>query len=314
MHCAKTMALYQPMGGGVGLYVREDLTADILCAYDNGVCELLVAMVHQLNTVVAVVYRPPDTRMSEFSEMLGKLDSCLASLPAPTPTLTVMGDFNFPRNSLIWSRCGDDDDDASGDIVPIVAGHRADETVGGKQDRLQAAKLCDFATKYSMAQQVDQPTHGVEVLDLIFTNNPDLISSVAVEPWPAFTDHKLVTAFTSFALGTEPGKEEMHLLECGKRLKRLNFNKAQWVEVQAELGECDWSDLETAAKTSPTLALSIFMEELLPVLERHVPARKPKKKVRPRVDRRRKLCWRRLAKVKEKLKNPQVDQTSSRQK
>ena len=52
-------------GGGVGLYVREDLTADILCAYDNGVCELLVAMVHQLNTVVAVVYRPPDTRMSE---------------------------------------------------------------------------------------------------------------------------------------------------------------------------------------------------------------------------------------------------------
>ena len=129
-----------------------------------------------------------------------------------------------------------------------------------------------------MAQQVDQPTHGVEVLDLIFTNNPDLISSVAVEPWPAFTDHKLVTAFPSFALGTEPGKEEMHLLECGKRLKRLNFNKAQWVEVQAELGECDWCDLETAAKTSPTLALSIFMEELLPVLERHAPARSLRRK------------------------------------
>ena len=94
----------------------------------------------------------------------------------------------------------------------------------------------------------------------------------------------------------------MHLLEWGKRLKKLNFNKAQWVEVQAEVSECDWTDLETAAKTSPTLALSIFMEELLPVLERHVPLRQSRKKVRYRVDRRRKLCWRRLAKVKEKLK------------
>ena len=114
----------------------------------------------------------------------------------------------------------------------------------------------DFATRHSLVQQVDLPTHGVEILDLIFTNNPDLVSSVMVESWPAFTDHKLVTASTSFILGTEPEKEEIHLLECGKRLKKLNFNKAEWVEVQAELAECDWSDLETAAKTSPTLALS----------------------------------------------------------
>ena len=49
------------------MYVREDLTSDILCSYDNGVCGLLVLMIHQLNTAVAVVYRPPDTRLREFS-------------------------------------------------------------------------------------------------------------------------------------------------------------------------------------------------------------------------------------------------------
>ena len=43
----------------MALYVREDLTGDILRSYDNGVCKLLVVMVHQLNTAVAVVYRPP---------------------------------------------------------------------------------------------------------------------------------------------------------------------------------------------------------------------------------------------------------------
>ena len=61
----------------MALYVREDLTGDILYSFDNGVCELLVVMVHQLNTVVAVVYRPPDTRINEFSEVLSKLDSVL---------------------------------------------------------------------------------------------------------------------------------------------------------------------------------------------------------------------------------------------
>ena len=135
-----------------------------------------------------------------------------------------MGDFNFPKYSLVWTRCGDDDDGASADIVPIIAGHREDETVGGKQDRLQAAKLCDFATKHSLMQQVDQPTHGSEVLDLIFTNNQDMISSVTVESWPTFTDHNLVTSFTSFVMGSQPEKEEIHLLECEKRLKKKELS------------------------------------------------------------------------------------------
>ena len=86
-------------------------------------------------------------------------------------------------------------------------------------------------------------------------------------------------------------------------MNRLNFNRAEWIEIQAELSELDWSDLESAAEKSPTLALSLFMEEILPVLERHVPCKKrSNKKVKKKTDRRRKLMWRRIAKVKEKLK------------
>ena len=138
---------------------------------------------------------------------------------------------------------------------------------------------------------------------MIFSNNPDLFSSVSVEAWPSFTDHKIVTAFTSFELGSDPQHEEVRLLDCGRRLKKLNFNKAAWVEIQAELGEIEWGDMEDAAKAShPTQALASFMEELVPLLERHVPAKQPRKKSRNKIDRLRKLCWRRLAKVKEKIK------------
>ena len=286
-------------GGGVALYIREDLTGDILCSFDNGVCELLVVMVHQLNTVVVVAYRPPNTRISEFSELLSKLDGVLEELPAPTPTITVMGDFNFPKSSIVWSRCDGEDSD----LVPLVAGHREGETVEGKQDRLQAARLCDLAVKHSMIQQVDKPTHGIEILDLILTNNHDLVSSVSVDPWPRFTDHKIVTAYVSYKLGAGIDIAESHLLESGRRLKALNFNKALWVEIQAELSEIDWTEMEEAAETSPTAALSVFMQELVPLLERHVPVKAAKKKKRNRIDRKRKLLWKRLNKVKTRLKS-----------
>ena len=117
----------------MALYIREDLTGDILLSFDNGVCSLLVIMVHQLNNVVSVMYHSPDTRLSEFSAMLSKLDSVLADLPTPTPIVTLMGDFNFPKQAISWSRC-DASDGSDSDIVPIVSGHRDSETAKGKHN------------------------------------------------------------------------------------------------------------------------------------------------------------------------------------
>ena len=97
------------------MFIREDLTGDVLCSFDNGVCELLAVMVHQLNTVVVVAYRPPNTRVSEFSELLSKLDNIFKELPTPTPAITVMGDFNFPKSCISWSRCDGEDND----LVPL---------------------------------------------------------------------------------------------------------------------------------------------------------------------------------------------------
>ena len=76
----------------------------------------------------------------------------LSSLPSTAPTVIVMEDMNFPRT---WRSSED------GLLVPVVAGHRDDETTGGKQDRLQAQKLTDLATKHSLLQQVEHPTHAV---------------------------------------------------------------------------------------------------------------------------------------------------------
>ena len=88
-------------GGGVALYLRDDLTGELLGSADNGVCELLVVHIHQLNTVVAVLYRPPDTRIAEFLPILSQLDNLIADLPDPTPNIVLLGDFSC------WFRGGD---------------------------------------------------------------------------------------------------------------------------------------------------------------------------------------------------------------
>ena len=282
-------------GGGVAIYLRDDLTGELIDSIDNGVCELIVVHVHQLNTVVAVVYRPPDTKLAEFTPILSKLDSILSELSVPTPNIALMGDFNFPDKDLSWVRSDD------GVLVPLVHGHRATATEGGCQVRQQASRLCDLALKHCLIQQVDQVTHGKEILDLLFTNNEDMVSSVLVEPWPSFTDHSIVSASVSFQLNDEKDREETHLLESGKKLKRLNFNKAPWPEIQKELAKLDWSPMKVQALDSPSAALSWFMDQVIPILESLVPVRSTRKKCRNRVARERKLLWRRLSKNQKKI-------------
>ena len=284
-------------GGGVAVYLRDDLTGDVLGTFDNGVCQLLAVKVHQLDTIVAVVYRPPDTRFDEFKPMLRKLDDILSTLPTPTPIITVMGDFNFRKETINWVRSEE------GFLFPVVANHREGETVGGKQDRLQASQLIDMASKHSLLQQVDQVTHAVEILDLMFTNDSDLVSCIQTDDWPSFSDHKLVTMDVTYKTKYDSEViEPQFLCEIGKRYKNLNFLLAPWEQIQEDMGNIDWGEFEQLANTDTAEALNVFHHKVLAVLERHVPVKKkPIKKSKMRVNKMRRTIWRRLSKVKQKI-------------
>ena len=91
------------------------------------------------------------------------------------------------------------------------------------------------------------------------------------EPFPSFTDHSIVTASVSYQLEQHELPEETHLLESGKRLKKLDFNKAPWPEIKKELSNLDWGPMKEQAKSSPVAALTWFMELVIPLLERLVP-------------------------------------------
>jgi hypothetical protein len=185
-----------------------------------------------------------------------------------------------------------------------VEKHREEETSGGKQDRLQAQQLLDLASKHCLVQEVERPTHSIEVLDLVFTNNCELVNNIVLEAWPAFTDHKLVVVSTTYQLlPTYSDHEQQHLCETGRRFSTLNFNKAPWNEISEELANIDWNNMEDLAKTDTAAALGLFHSKLLEVLERLVPAKKKRHKPRYKMHRMRRLIWKRLCKIRKAIKS-----------
>ena len=271
--------------GGVALLVHENLSGELLGSFDNGVVELVVVKVHALNTIFCVMYRPPDTTLPEFSQALSELDRLLSDLPAPTPTLVLGGDINFPKTDIDWHRVDDV-------LVPAVHEHRDQGDSHGPRTRLQAAKLIELAHRHHMAQQVDKVTHGKEVLDLLFTNNPDLIHSIMTESFPLFTDHEVVTIGVNYKLSKSAPRKQEHLLDSARRLNCLDFQKAPWDSIRKELKMVDWSPMERLAKTSPTVAHSYLISKIIPIMERLVPLRNIGGKRRSRQTRQRNLLWR----------------------
>ena len=246
---------------------------------------------------MTVVYRPPDTGLNEFAPILSKMEEVFQNLPAPAPTITVMGDLNFPSTVVSWQQ-------VEGVLHPRVAGCRArcDKDDEGGQVRQQAARLFSLAEKYHLTQQVGLPTREKEILDLVWSSNPDLISNTVVDTFRDISDHSVVTAITSYRLAKEADKAEQFLLESGKKLRHLDYSKAPWLKIRAKLAEVDWGPMETMAKDNVTAAHSLFMNTIIPILEELVPAKvKGKRFGKRQVDKSRRCLWRKLGRVKKSL-------------
>ena len=138
--------------------------------------------------------------------------------------------------------------------------------------------MIDLATKYCMQQEIFQPTHGGEMLNLLFVNNHELISDISVEDWPGISDHRLVNAKTNFSFRKGGDKKvEQFLTETAKPYKKLNFIKAPWPLVEEELNKISWDNMEDI---SPSEALAAFHQKVLEVLELLVPEKPENPRIR----------------------------------
>ena len=97
-----------PSRGGCALLASPGLTLLPKDSYCNGICELLIFEIPQLNTAAIVVYNPPkpNFNVSKFQEVMLRIETYLEINAGREEQLdiTVLGDFNFPPNIVSWEK------------------------------------------------------------------------------------------------------------------------------------------------------------------------------------------------------------------
>lgn len=158
-----------------------------------------------------VVYRPPDS--SRVYENIGSQDymSDVAlgierNINTKGPTI-IVGDFNCP--DLVWD-CGSVPTDAT------------------------SLQLYSFATSNGFVQVVKEPTRGGNMIDLVFTNQPFLMSTVNTAAPFSTSDHNSV----SFAIAVEHGSSAQ-TQESSKRI--YLWKQGDYAGMSHYLTNYDWS-------------------------------------------------------------------------
>ena len=112
-------------------------------------------------------------------------------------------------------------------------------------------QLIDVATNLNLLQKVTQGTRvtrkgNENTLELIFTNNHELISNIYVET-SKITDHKYIICETSHSHSLDEQKPEVNL---DINLSSYNYLKADWKSIKTKLNEIKWLEILEKYSTS----------------------------------------------------------------
>ena len=90
-------------GGGVCMYLRNNLIHKICVNYSNAVCDLVIVIIHSPDLIIILLYmyRPPSSSLSDLDAIIIKTRDLIQSLSAPLPNIISLGDFNM--SEVIWN-------------------------------------------------------------------------------------------------------------------------------------------------------------------------------------------------------------------
>lgn len=155
-------------GGGVLIAVRDSIISSVIPL--NLSLEFVCARVHVRNKdfIFCACYRPPASSSTFCSELHDVLNRLVVRFPSSS--LLLLGDFNFP--TINWKS-----------DTPTVSDHS-----------LQALSFLSLCLDFNLKQLVQEPTrcssHSSNVLDLILTTTPELVSPLTY--LPGLSDHCVI--------------------------------------------------------------------------------------------------------------------------
>ena len=203
--------------GGVILYIHDTLPVSDVHTYEDSTCEAVICTIKSINTKVAAVYRPPDTNVQSFENLLTFLQNHLNS--DKFTEFIIMGDFNLP--GIQWE----------GNQRNLKENSSKAETL-----------LLQFMQNNLLSQYVTQPTRQRNILDLFLTNNPNLVLQTSSEE-TNISDHNIVSIQTTHQLAAN--KESSKPNFDDHTFRSLNLQKADFEKINSQLSSIDWDLLKS---------------------------------------------------------------------
>lgn len=235
--------------GGALLYVHEDYPIINEETFDNDICQLAVCTIKSSDTIIASIYRPPDTPDEQFSQMMEFLQEYIdKSSKANHMDLLVLGDFNLPV--INWKD------------ISIQKCYNKESTESAKT-------LLTFMEKNFMSQYVDVPTRYNNTLDLCLANTDQLVLHVDSEKLK-LSDHNIVRIRTKYPLNSTP--KVITPPSAPHSFRSLNTHKADFDQIKTHLQEVNWDELRescSAEEFPELLKLTV-----LQICELYIPNKK----------------------------------------
>ena len=214
--------------GGAAIYLRSDLaaTTEKLLSFSNGFVETVAVHSEKDNLLICAIYRQPDdsthnhrSGVTELTQALQEISNTIDSLQG-IPNIILCGDFNLPKAT--WC---------------------STENVLSTPPNSLAHALNEFQNKHFLTQMVTKPTHKAgNILDLVFTNNQQLINEIHCIP-TQFSDHYLVEIASHFK--SHFARQHQSHRPFENVFDSLNFfsEDINWDQINGELQNVEWDQV-----------------------------------------------------------------------
>ena len=181
----------------------------------NGIVEWVVLALPKIDSIMVNVYRPPSCQQESFKEAINDISSAIDKLNGKLPNLIMCGDYNMP--TIDWcSRV---------------------HTGGTRDTQAQIKMLFEFMDRYSLNQMISEPTRINNILDLLLTNNRDIIVDIKTHD-TVISDHRIMLLQTNLV---EPNRHQPRH-EKVNGFDDLNFydKNINWTHLNKKLSLVDW--------------------------------------------------------------------------
>ena len=239
--------------GGALVYIHNDLPTSNETIYDDSQCQAVFCTLPSSNTIIASVYRPPDTTVDCTEKLLTFMSNYIKEATITKHMdIIITGDLNLP--GISWD----------------------DLTITRDESMKSAHLLLSFMSENLLSQYVTVPTRNNNILDLFITNNTNLPLHIESED-TNLSDHRILSVLTQQTLKPLPPKGKPTF--PAHTFRNLKLQKSNIPEIKKHLQSVNWDELKAICPEQEFPEL--FRLTVLQICEIHVPIKTDKKHYKP---------------------------------